>query len=419
MQLRHSNSPARVEKALIILMFLCSLSAFQNLLVTGPIATQNMGMAGMQIFWSFLYIALCTVYLRVCPRPIKNITALTPIVAVVVFVFASTLWSQSWPLTIRRSIALALTVVFGTYFASRFSCRQQLRMLSVTFGICIIFSFGFELLKLNPNEGIAGWYGIFYLKTQLGANMVISTLVFLFWKKLEPQKMFVAVIGVSGSLALVFLSRDVTSIMSVVILLILLPFVQWAFRRSVAWAIATVSMFLCFGALCVLYIGAHLQQVTGLLGKDPQLTGRLPLWILSTAMALQRPWFGYGFNAFWLPDTIYVRRIWQILGWMPPHAHNGVLELWLELGVVGTAIFFLGFGYYVLRAVKFLRSTSDPAAAWPLIFLLLFFLANLTETSFLQANSVFFVLYVATAATVAPNTGNSIEQAPAVQSANA
>jgi O-antigen ligase len=151
----------------------------------------------------------------------------------------------------------------------------------------------------------------------------------------------------------------------------------------------------------MMYIASNLEAVTEFLGKDPMLTGRVPLWVLSAVMALRRPWFGYGFDAFWLPDEPYVQKIWQLLRWQPPHAHNGILELWLELGVVGVGLYLLVFAYYVIKAVRFMHGNSDPVGAWPLMFLTFLFLANLTESAFLGANSIYFVLYVSVAATLA------------------
>ena len=92
---------------------------------------------------------------------------------------------------------------------------------------------------------------------------------------------------------------------------------------------------------------------------------------------------------------------------MPPHAHNGILELWLELGIVGTGLYLAVFVYYVAKAVNFLRQSSNPAAAWPLIFLVFLFLASLTESEFLGGSSVTFILYVAVAATVCTKARNA------------
>jgi exopolysaccharide production protein ExoQ len=397
----HLLGPSNSEKAFIVTVLVGSLGAFQNLLVTGRIQTQNMGMLGMQILWSLVYLVVLAMFARSCTNPFARLCSLSPIIAVVLLAFISALWSQDPQLTMRRSIALMLTLVLGTYLYSRFTEQEYFRLLAWTFGICIVFSFFFEWTGANPSQGGgAGWYGVFYLKTQLGANMTLSTLVFLFWRKVEPQRKHLASTGLLASLALVFLSRDVTSILAAASLLCLTPCLPWIFRKNIGWAMLALGIFLCFGTALSYYAASNLQRITGLMGKDPMLTGRVPLWILATAMALQKPWFGYGFEAFWLPRTMYVRRIWQILAWMPPHAHNGALELWLELGLVGVGLFFLGFGYYLLRSIKFIRLHSGPAAAWPLVFLLLLFITNLTETHFLVPNNLFFILYVGIAASL-------------------
>src|SRR5712692_1869942 len=101
-----------------------------NLTVTGPIETQNTGMLGMPILWSFLYLVTVVLYFRNCHRPLRNLFIVSPLMVVVGFAFASAFWSQDPPLTIRRSIALALTLVFGVYLASRFSPKQQFRLLA-------------------------------------------------------------------------------------------------------------------------------------------------------------------------------------------------------------------------------------------------------------------------------------------------
>ena len=394
-------SPGNAEKTFVVFVLLLSLGTFMNLSVTGPVETQNMGMVGMQILWSLLYLVTLALYIRSCSRPVRQLLTVLPVITIVVFAFASIFWSQAPALTARRSAALGMTLLFGVYFASRFSVKEQLRFLAWGFGVCILCSFMFELLGLNPSEGIPGWYGVFYHKTELGRNMTLSAIVFLFWKKVEPEHRGLARTGFLASVVLILLSRDMTSLVVLVIVMALLSYLQWALKgRSLRWAMAGIALLLTIGSFSVLWVTAHLEAITSFLGKDPMLTGRVPLWILSSVMALRQPWLGYGYNAFWLPDETYVQRIWSILKWEPPHAHNGFLELWLELGVVGVGLFLLVFSRYIIKTLAFLRSNSEPWAAWPATFLLFLFLANLTESCFLVSNSAYLILYVAVAATM-------------------
>ena len=398
--LQASAAPGAAEKAFVVFVLLLSLGVFQNLSVTGPIETQNMGSLGMQILWSLVYLVTLALYFRNCGRPLRTLFFVSPLIAVVSFAGASVFWSQDPQLSLRRSIALGLTLVFGVYLASRFNPREQFRLLAWSFAFCIIFSFIFELLDLNPSQGYPGWYGVFDIKNQLGQNMVVSAMVFWFWRKLEPKHRALANTGFLASVSLLALSLAMTAVSVFAVLIVLLPYLQWTLRKSVRRVVGGMTVLLAAGTVSLIYALTHLDYVTGLLGKDAALTGRLPLWIVSAVMAVRRPWLGYGFSAFWLPDEGYIQRIWQLLGWMPPQAHNGVLELWLELGLVGTVLFLSVFAYYVARALHFLRHNPEPAAAWPIMFLMFLFLTNLTTAFFLVANGLDFVLFVAIAATM-------------------
>jgi exopolysaccharide production protein ExoQ len=389
-----------LEKAFVVLVLILSLGAFTNLTITGPIETQNMGMVWMQVLWSLLYVIVLVLYLRSCGKPLRRLFIVSPLIAVVAFAFLSVLWSQDPALSLRRSIALGLSLIFGVYFASRFSQTEQLRLLAWALGFCILFSVFFEVLGLNPSQGYPGWYGVFDIKNELGQAMVLSAMVFWFWKKVEPKYGAVAIAGIVASVCLLALSLAMTAVVVLAVMVVLVPYLGWALRmsrRGLAWG---VTLLLVGGTLSIFYMATHFEEVTGLLGKDPTMTGRLPLWIVAGVMALQRPWFGYGFDAFWLPDQTYTPRIWHLLTWMPPQAHNGVLELWLELGIIGTVLFLVVFVHYLAKAVKFSRHHPEPAATWPMAFLIFLFLANLTTAFFLQANNIYFMLYVGLATTM-------------------
>jgi exopolysaccharide production protein ExoQ len=398
--LESSRPPGNAEKAFAFLVLLLSAGAFLNLTVTGPIVTQNTGMLGMQILWSFLYVITLVLFFRHFEKPLRTLFVVSPLIMVLGFAFASVFWSQDPGLTLRRATALGLSLIFGVYLASRFSQKEQFRLLAWAFGVCIGFSFLFELLGLNPSQGYPGWYGVFDIKNELGQAMVLSVLVFLFWRRIEPEHKTLAWTGVSASVLLLALSRGMTAVVVFIVLMLLLPYLQWTSRKSVRGLVGGITLLLAVGMLSVFYIATHLEDVAAFLGKDPDLTGRVPLWIVVTVMALQRPWLGYGFNAFWLPDQAYTSRIWRLLTWAPPQAHNGILELWLELGLIGTVLFFLVYGYYVARALSFSRHNSEPAAIWPIAFLIFLFLANLTTAFFLQGNNIYFILYVALATTM-------------------
>ena len=147
--------PGNTEKAFVVLVLLLSLGAFLNLTINGPIETQNMGMLGMQILWSFLYVVTAVLYFRHCDIPVRTLFVVSPLITVIGFAFASVLWSQAPGLTLRRSIALALSLLFGVYLASRFSQKEQFRLLAWALGVCIVFSFLFRVTWIESEPGVS------------------------------------------------------------------------------------------------------------------------------------------------------------------------------------------------------------------------------------------------------------------------
>ena len=96
-----------------------------------------------------------------------------------------------------------------------------------------------------------------------------------------------------------------------------------------------------------------------LLGKDATLTGRTELWYFVNIFISQRPLLGWGFGAFWSQTNSAANEISMNLGWSIPEAHNGLLELLLEVGVIGTSLFALVFVSNIWIAIRCLRTPAS------------------------------------------------------------
>lgn len=402
------SGASRAENAFVVFVLLFSAGAFSSLWTVPEQTESASGMLVMQVLWTLIYIVTLSLFFRHQAQPFRTIFSEWPFLALCAFAMLSLLWSQLPGLTFRRSVALTLTVLFGTYFGSRFGLREQLRLLAWAFAICIFFSLLFGAFGLGRSvdfgKGVPGWYGIFDQKNVLGRMMVLSALVFLFWRRVEPDHNRLANAGLLGSVALVALSRSTTAVLVLIMLLVLLPYVRWTARKNARWMVAGMLGLAAAATTSMYYLAAHFQNVTDLLGKDATLTGRIQIWIVSTAMALRRPWLGYGFDSFWLQTQGPTVRIWHVLGWAAPNAHNGFLDLWLQLGALGLGLFLLVFFYYLLRSIRFLRERQGAGmSAWPFLFLAFEALMNLTQTDFLSTNTIFSFLFIAAA--IATQTG--------------
>lgn len=323
-------------------------------------------------------------------------------VALVVLALLSTQWSAAPDWTFRRSVALLATTGFGVFIAARYDPRSMLRILGAAFGLALVLSIAFALVL--PQYGIeqssvhtGAWVGIFTQKNQLGQMMVLGAVVFALLRGSLERGRWLATTGAVLCIALVLLSTSKTALTVLITLgalTMLFRMLRWHYTIAVPFLIGGVLV----GGGTALVLLANLERVLTLMGKDPSLTGRTPMWNAVVSALLERPWLGYGYSAFWLPwDNSPSAPVIQALQWETPNAHNGFLDLALQLGILGLALFLIGFALAAVRALQAVRATRTPDALWPILFLCYLLLYNTTESLLAVQHHVLWVLYVATA----------------------
>lgn len=388
--------PASVGERCFTVVFLVLLTgAFVNLILTPEqILDPGEGMAGARYMWAAVYAGALLYGHRYCRGSLKLLLNERPILLLVLLAIVSVIWSDSPATTFRRSIALVGTCLIALYFAARFKIREQLQLLGWAFGLCMIFSWVFGWLHLGRSvDDLEGaWYGIYTQKNELGAMMVLSVLLFVLWGQVRPRTRWVSWICAAASFALIVASSSVTALIALFVLLFAIPMI-WVLRNSNRpGMLILISVIVVVGI--ALWAGVSLETATQAVGKDPTLTGRTDLWATSILMGLQRPWLGFGYSAFWLGANGQSAEVWRIVGWAVPSAHNGLLEIWLDLGAVGVLIAVFGFGRYLRKAIWLIRCTRTWEYAWPLLFLVFLFVLNLTASTFFGGNNIYWFLYV-------------------------
>jgi exopolysaccharide production protein ExoQ len=325
------------------------------------------------------------------------------IISIIGLSFISILWSNDPARTFSSSTALLGTTLFGLYFATRYSLKEQIKLLAWVYGIAIALSLLFAVLP--PHYGIMGgthagtFRGIYTHKNTFGKIMVPAGVVFILLTHSMHRYRTLIWAGFAVLVALLLLSQSTGSMSNFLILLGAL----WSYRtlrwRSQNLFPGLLSLGALGGGLIMLF-SVEGDRLFNWLGKDSTLTGRTDIWQFIVETIAKRPWLGYGFSAFWQGldgDSAY---IWRAARWNVPESHNGLLELGLALGCVGMVIFLFGFWVTLVRAIAAVRASKTPEELWLLLCLTYLVLANLTESSLLVQNNIFWVLYSATAFTV-------------------
>ena len=195
-------------------------------------------------------------------------------------------------------------------------------------------------------------------------------------------------------MAMLIMSGSSTAVVVIAAAAILTPiYVLLGAQLHLAIAVLSVTVLLASGAAVLLL--THPDEILGLLGRNTTLTGRTALWTVVLVFIAQRPWLGYGYQAFWFgqEDT---GDVVDLAGWTAGTAHNGFLDLAMNLGLVGLGLFLLGFVTAAWRGRRELRRVRGLEGYWPLLYLAYFFLYNLTETSVLIPTDLVWATYAGT-----------------------
>jgi O-antigen ligase len=127
------------------------------------------------------------------------------------------------------------------------------------------------------------------------------------------------------------------------------------------------------------------------LGRDPSLTTRVPMWHTLLGM-VSNPLLGSGYESFWLDERI-PRMIWPAFGYLH-NAHNGYLETYLNVGLVGLALIVGGLITGLFKIQRHLN-TDLPSGLLRLSLFLTVIIYNWTEATFAAVNNVWVISFIA------------------------
>jgi O-antigen ligase len=181
-----------------------------------------------------------------------------------------------------------------------------------------------------------------------------------------------------------------------------LPYLFWVSKKTLTRKVHVITRIFYFG-LPVLIVAARVvlefDRVTEAVGRGVGLTGRTVLWAAVAPAIFDRPYLGYGYEAFWRGHEGASGEVWAQLGNYYYYSHNGFLEVLLGLGLIGLISMLIALFLYSSCAFHALqRERGDAIAAfWPWAFLMYLPLSNLLEGNLMKSNNLPWLLYMITA----------------------
>ncbi len=136
--------------------------------------------------------------------------------------------------------------------------------------------------------------------------------------------------------------------------------------------------------------------------KDITFSGRTIIWGESFAVLARQPWHGYGLAGVWTnPPTSLTHELWNHIGFRAGHTHNGLVELLLDLGIVGASLGVL----FILSVIRLAsRASRDPElrpyGRWGLLFCASLVIMSLAEPLFANHYLAYLAIVWATLASM-------------------
>lgn len=392
-----------------ITVLVLGTGALQSLIVDSSSSKAiSEGNPFLQVVWACIYVVTAIRAGQQSRAILEMIRSNKLLIGLVLLTFFSAAWSADPGLTLRRSIALLATTLFGVDFAVRYSLRDQLRLLAVALGGVVLLSVIVQVFfpgqiptvdMLYPDA----WVGLFGQKNEFGRIVVLATLVVLTAVRKSVGGIIITFLALVAAIGLIIAAQSMTSFVALVGMILVMQFaptLRWSARIRRA-----VQVFGTIIALPAFYALIHFRDsVTELMGRNASLTGRVKIWGLSVASIALKPILGYGYSAFW-PASAEAMRIDVAINWTVPHAHDAYIELALELGLVGLGLYVGAYLLAMKRAAWYMRMERDNSAKWPLVYLCFVLLYSFTENYVLAPNTIFWMLFVAASCTISQPVG--------------
>lgn len=353
------------------------------------------GGAALRLLWPPVYLASVMLIALSPARVWRTALRAWPVVVLAGLTVISTTWSLDPALTLRRSVAVMMTAVFGLWLAARFSWPDLLRLVAAMFALLAVGSliagavfpaFG-VMQEIHPGA----WRGLWWEKNTLGAVMAWGSLAFCAAaaaaRTAAERRVWLGFVLLGVLLVLMSTSR--TALLALMICLGGPAGIALA-RRGFGFA-ATAIFLLLLGVSALIGVllvgpGAILEA----LGRDATLTGRTEIWAVLTGQIAERPLTGYGYGAFWALESGPAFWVRQATDWPVPTAHNAWLETALAIGVPGAAFALLLVLSGLVISVR--RLFSGVSTYWALPFLTSWLVVSLSESNLLEQNGLVWLL---------------------------
>lgn len=335
----------------------------------------------------------------------------------------STIWSAYQAITVLALVAQIATTAFALFLVACFSWRHLLRIFAnvirFILGASLIFEFVAAAIVQGPIAPLFKNYsgekppasafywtqgnlfdgeriqGIVGNSNLLAFVAMLGVVTFAVEYAIIGTRRWISAAFIAISLITMLLAKSagIGFAMAAILIAAIVSIAAEGKERDVrhkyyriAWAFAGTV------AVIVLFFRAAVFEF---IGKSPDMTGRSGIWKLVLGLIEQRPVLGWGWTSHWMPGVKPYEGLVVINNVPYYQAHNAYLDVALQLGFIGAALFGL---MLLITFVKLWRLAVRHTAAlylWPILVFMGLGVWSLTESRMLiEIGWVLLALFV-------------------------
>jgi len=388
--------------------------ALTRLLSPGEDAIQAARQAGqgtpgapfVQVTAIFIYLCTAFFVLRHFPKIKKQILPNLVVFAPVVLAIASTAWSLDPPITLRRSIALLGTTLTAFFIATRFAPRIIIQIFAVSALAVLLLSLlavaafpGFGVHSADDAIGAnhAGSFrALFFHKNGFAQFCVLAILFFVGFYRYIALPRAVRIGSILVGFAMIAGAGSAQGVVQAAVLPLLMIYHEQIMRWRPSVRALLVTLAIVAAVPLMFFWDVLLVFVLEALGRDPTLSNRTIIWQGVLAGGRETLLLGGGFEAGWSKSI--QDHLNALIYSNPGHAHNGFLDYWIDLGIVGLIPIAFVWVTYVVRMNRMIDSSLGRKFRIFAIYFLIFYLSSNFMDSYLMLhqNYYWFVLSLLT-----------------------
>jgi exopolysaccharide production protein ExoQ len=320
-----------------------------------------------------------------------------PALCYLILALLSVAWALAPDIALRRLVLQAIFLASAFFAMSVIDDRRHvLHDLIWVFAMALLINLATVMVRPPTPLGHAGIYGHKNVLGLMSALAVITGLSGLFSRRFLLAAISTFCIG-AGMLLLV-MSQSKTSLALAIIAPGLSIFLVMTSQIARIHLGVMFSVMIAFVTSVVViakdFLNLDRETLLTFLVGDPTFTGRTIIWDFVARHIDQRYWLGHGYNSYWGigPEAPAIREGYSFLQ-LIYQAHNGYIDIFLELGILGLIFITLT----IIRAISALQyssgwSKSDRIMILALIIFVL--VHNLMESSLFRSTALVWSIFV-------------------------